>query len=165
MENENPSISRSIHPQYDVDLVDGKIKDVTREAIFQLLRGIKDPEYPYSLEQLSIISLDEIYVEGLRNGDVLCSRGQPVRSVDVVFTPTVPHCSMAGIIGLTIIYKLMKFTKNYMLTVRIKEGTHSTFQALNKQLSDKDRVFAAFENEELIDIINLCIGEDFTTKL
>jgi hypothetical protein len=37
--------------------------------------------------------------------------------------------------------------------VRIKEGTHSTADAVNKQLGDKERVAAALENRNLVGVI------------
>lgn len=37
--------------------------------------------------------------------------------------------------------------------VRIKEGTHSTADEVNKQLADKERVAAALENGALMQVI------------
>ncbi|KAL7188142.1 hypothetical protein ACSBR1_038077 [Camellia fascicularis] len=48
----------------------------------------KDPEHPYSLEELKVITEDAIEVDDKHN----CVR--------VTFTPTVEHCSMATVIGL-----------------------------------------------------------------
>lgn len=157
MENENPEIKKSCHPSYELVLENGKLKNVSKETIFETIRYIYDPEHPYNLEQLGIISLVDINVSEYENKDVICKSGQPIKSIDVVFTPTIPHCSMAGIIGLCIIYQLMEFTEKYVINVSIKENTHNTYQALNKQLSDKDRIFAAFENEGLVDIILSCV--------
>lgn len=39
------------------------------------------------------------------------------------------------------------------MDVRIKEGTHSTGEQVNKQLGDKERVAAALENAQLIGVI------------
>lgn len=160
MENLNPIINQKVLPNYPLNITNGKLENITKESIFQILRNIKDPEHPYTLEQLNIISLDDIFILELKDKDVLCSLGQPINVIEVVFTPTIPHCSMAGIIGLCITYQILKFTKNFMINVKIKENTHSTYQALNKQLSDKDRVMAAFENEGLMDVISMCVGEE-----
>ncbi|KAF5938741.1 hypothetical protein HYC85_023000 [Camellia sinensis] len=58
------------------------------------LRDIKDPEHPYSLEELKVISEDAIEVDDKHN----CVR--------VTFTPTVEHCNMATVIGLCLRVKL-----------------------------------------------------------
>ncbi|THG02390.1 hypothetical protein TEA_004322 [Camellia sinensis var. sinensis] len=57
---------------------------------------IKDPEHPYSLEELKVITEDAIEVDDKHN----CVR--------VTFTPTVEHCSMATVIGLCLRVKLMR---------------------------------------------------------
>lgn len=158
MENENPTLKEKVDVDYKVDIKDGKLQDVNKQSIFEIIRHIKDPEHPHDLEVLGIVALNDIDVFKIEDKTVLCSSGQPIQSIRVVFTPTVPHCSMAGIIGLSIIYQLMAYTVGYLINVEIKEETHSTYQALNKQLSDKDRVFAAFENEGLLDIIESCIN-------
>lgn len=156
MENENPFVNEKLQPSCEVHLVDGKLAEVTRESVFEILRGIRDPEHPYNLEQLSIVTPDGITISELQDKAVLCTGGQPVEFIEVVFTPTVPHCSMAGIIGLCVIYQLQRFIQGRLIAVKIKENAHSTYQALNKQLSDKDRVLAAFENEGLVDVIKSC---------
>ena len=59
----------------------------TNYVPLDLLRSITDPEHPTTtLEQLGVISADQIKVTGDR--------------VDVQFTPTVPHCGMATLIGM-----------------------------------------------------------------
>lgn len=152
MENESPIILEKNNSQFKINLVDGKLLDVTRESVFQLLRNILDPEHPYSLEQLGVISLEDITITDLFDDSIICSKGQHIKSINVIFTPTVPHCSMAGIIGLAVAYTL---------NIKIKEGSHSTENALNKQLSDKERVMAAFENEALLEVITRCTNVDF----
>jgi hypothetical protein len=41
----------------------------------------------------------------------------------------------------------------FRVDVRIKEGTHSTGDQVNKQLGDKERVAAALENGTLMGVI------------
>ncbi|KAM0681670.1 Mitotic spindle-associated MMXD complex subunit MIP18 [Glugoides intestinalis] len=158
MENENPILKEKLDVDYKVDLKDGKLQEISKKSIFEIIRHIKDPEHPYDLEVLGIVGLNDIDVFDIENSTILCTSGQPIPFIKVIFTPTVPHCSMAGIIGLSIIYQLMAYTVGYVIKVEIKEETHSMYQALNKQLSDKDRIFAAFENEGLLDIIESCIN-------
>ncbi|CAL5429446.1 unnamed protein product [Camellia sinensis] len=56
---------------------------------------IKDPEHPYSLEELEVMSEDAIELDDKHN----CVR--------VTFTPTVEHCSMETVIGLCMRVKLI----------------------------------------------------------
>jgi metal-sulfur cluster biosynthetic enzyme len=64
--------------------------------VFEHVRDIADPEHPYSLEQLGVVSHEHIKVDD-ENG-----------VIDVFFTPTVAHCSMATLIGLCIRAKIMR---------------------------------------------------------
>ncbi|CAL5429459.1 unnamed protein product [Camellia sinensis] len=57
-------------------------------------QDINDPEHPYFLEELKVMSEDAIEVDDKHN----CVR--------VTFTPTVEHCSMATVIGLCLQVKL-----------------------------------------------------------
>lgn len=50
-----------------------------------LLRSINDPEHPLTLEQLKVVSAEQITVSP--------------NHVLIRFTPTIPHCSMATLIG------------------------------------------------------------------
>lgn len=152
MENEYPVLKKCTTEHAKLVIRDGKLKNVTAKTVFELIRNIKDPEHPYSLEQLGVVSEDDIWIEAV-SADVICLKGLPIPSICVVFTPTVPHCSLAGIIGLSLIYQIEKYTTGYWIRVSIKKETHSNYIALNKQLQDRDRVMAAFENDNLLDIL------------
>ena len=41
--------------------------------------------------------------------------------------------------------------------IYITPGAHSTEAAVNKQLNDKERVAAALENPNLLDMVNKCL--------
>ena len=83
----------------------------------------------------------------------------PSPQVIVRFTPTIPHCSMATLIGLCIRVKLARsLPRRYKVSVRIAEGTHSSEAAVNKQLNDKERVAAAMENKHLLEVVNKCLS-------
>ncbi|XP_028947370.2 protein AE7-like 1 [Malus domestica] len=56
--------------------------------IYDFVRDIRDPEHPYSLEQLNVLSEESIIVDD-KLGRIL-----------ITFTPTIQHCSMATVIGL-----------------------------------------------------------------
>ena len=117
--------------------------------IFDHVRDINDPEHPYSLERLNVVNADAIYV---------VDDGGKSR-VRVEFTPTVPHCSMATLIGLSIRVKLLRtLPRRFKVDVVIAEGMHTSEKAVNKQLNDKERVAAALENANLLEKVDLCLS-------
>lgn len=118
--------------------------------IFDHIRDIKDPEHPYSLEQLNVVTEDSIELNDESN------------HVRVTFTPTVEHCSMATIIGLCIRVKLVRsLPPRYKVDIRVAPGSHATEAAVNKQLNDKERVAAALENPNLLDMVEECLSPTF----
>ena len=75
-----------------------------------------------------------------------------------MFTPTIPHCSMATLIGLAIRVKLLRvLPSRFKVEVLISPGTHQSEEAVNKQLKDKERVAAALENQNLLKVVNNCL--------
>merc|ERR1712039_34969 len=95
-----------------------------------------------SLEQLKVVELGHVWVEGDKR-------------IFVRFTPTVPTCSVATLIGLTIKAKLQRsLPVKYKVDVEIQPGTHNQEDQVNKQLNDKERVGAALENPALRNLIN-----------
>ena len=78
--------------------------------------------------------------------------------MQVLFTPTIPHCSMATLIGLAIRVRLLRaLPPRFKVRVEIAPGTHQSEAAVNKQLGDKERVAAALENQNLLDVVNQCL--------
>lgn len=78
----------------------------------------------------------------------------PLQTVTVLITPTITHCSLATVIGLGVRVRLeQSLPPRFRVDVRIKEGTHSTGDEVNKQLGDKERVAAALENGALMQVI------------
>jgi len=117
--------------------------------IFDLIRDVNDPEHPLTLEQLNVVSLDAVRVDDTAN------------AVEVRFTPTIPHCSMATLIGLAIRVKLLRsLPPRFKVDVSIAQGTHASEEAVNKQLADKERVAAALENAHLLDVVNQCLAKN-----
>lgn len=155
--NDNPLVNIALEERTTIRIVDGQLENVTPSSVFELIRDIKDPEHPYTLEQLKVVSKENITVGSIDPDGTTPEAGLPIRYVKVLFKPTIPHCSMAAIIGLCIKVLLRRFTKEYLIQVYIVEGTHVSFKALNKQLDDKDRVLAALENEVLLDIMEECL--------
>ena len=74
--------------------------------------------------------------------------------MEILYTPTIPHCSMAQIIGLMIKVKLMSnLPRTMKVAVRITPGSHVKELDINKQINDKERVAAATENPNILNII------------
>lgn len=150
--NLNPTIStrffRHNRPSSICDYDDSICDLIDTEEIFNLIRHINDPEHPLTLEQLNVVSMDQIHVQYYES----------LHFVHVDFTPTIPHCSMATLIGLCIRVQLLRSLPfYYKISVTIKKGTHQTEQAINKQLNDKERVAAAMENPQLRILVNKCL--------
>ncbi|NXN42116.1 MIP18 protein, partial [Rhinoptilus africanus] len=112
-----------------------------------LIRSINDPEHPLTLEELNVVEQVRVKVNDAES------------TVAVEFTPTIPHCSMATLIGLSIKVKLIRsLPERFKLDVRITPGTHASEHAVNKQLADKERVAAALENSHLLEVVNQCLS-------
>jgi metal-sulfur cluster biosynthetic enzyme len=127
---------------------------IGEHEVFHILRNIQDPEHPLTLEQLGVVSRQQVEVNDFYGDEGLSK-------VDVRFTPTIPHCSMATLIGLCIRVKLLRSLPNndrFKVTVRIEPGTHNSESAVNKQLADKERVCAALENKHLLSLVDKCIA-------
>jgi len=78
--------------------------------------------------------------------------------VVVRFTPTIPHCSMATLIGLCLRVKLLRsLPPRLKVDILISPGAHASEEAINKQLNDKERVAAALENDNLLGVVNQCL--------
>ena len=133
---------------------------IDKEEVFELIRHLNDPEHPLTLEQLNVASLDLIEVVDEPENVSLGKRA--TSTVDVRFTPTIPHCSMSTLIGLSIRVKLLRsLPPRFKVKVRITPGAHNQEEAVNKQLEDKERVAAALENLSLLEVVNKAVkGSD-----
>lgn len=131
----------------DTDLDSDSREAITSAEIFDIIRGIKDPEHPLTLEQLHVVSKEQITVDEDEN------------YILIRFTPTIPHCSMATLIGLCIQAKLHRsIHPKFRRRVEIHPPeSHVSQAAINKQLNDKERVAAALENSSLLDVVNKCV--------
>lgn len=140
------------------ELDDHHADAVDSREVFDMVRTIVDPEHPLTLEQLRVVEERLITVENdtavdERGGGVACRR------VHILFTPTIPHCSMATLIGLSIRVKLQRSLPPYTkIHVAIAPGTHVSEHAVNRQLADKERVAAATENSRLLQVVHQCLA-------
>ncbi|XP_039619183.1 cytosolic iron-sulfur assembly component 2B [Polypterus senegalus] len=149
LENANPLIyQRSGERQLTAEDEDEDFVDpIDDREIFDLIRSINDPEHPLSLEELNVVEQMRVHVNDNES------------TVSVEFTPTIPHCSMATLIGLSIKVKLLRsLPDRFKIDVHISPGTHASEQAVNKQLADKERVAAALENTHLLEVVNQCLS-------
>jgi len=127
----------------DDDVVD----EIDDREVFDMIRCINDPEHPLTLEELNVVENAKVQVS---NKD---------STVFIEFTPTIPHCSMATLIGLSIRVKLLRsLPSRFKVDVQIAPGAHVSEQAINKQLADKERVAAALENNHLLSVLNQCLA-------
>lgn len=61
--------------------------------------------------------------------------------------------------GLSLRVRLLRaLPSRYRVDLRIKEGTHQSEHAVNKQLNDKERVQAALENRHLLQVVEGCLA-------
>ncbi|XP_027522553.1 cytosolic iron-sulfur assembly component 2A [Corapipo altera] len=119
--------------------------------VYDIIRTIRDPEKPNTLEELEVVTEGGVEVQEIGEEEYL---------VTIRFTPTVPHCSLATLIGLCLRIKLQRCLPfRHKLEIYISEGTHSTEEDINKQINDKERVAAAMENPTLREIVEQCVTE------
>lgn len=125
---------------------DPEIEVIDEQEIYDLIATMSDPEHPITLGALAVLSLPDISIK-----PTIPSRPEsPLRTVTVLVTPTIQHCSLATVIGLGVRVRLEEsLPPRFRVDVRIKEGTHSTADEVNKQLADKERVAAALWNPTL----------------
>ena len=94
-------------------------EDIDAYEVFDMLRHINDPEHPLTLEKLQVIKPELIKLEG--------------NNVIVEYTPTIPNCSMATLIGLMIRVKLYRsLPPRYKVDIRIEKGKHESEVEINK---------------------------------
>ncbi|XP_073274550.1 protein AE7-like 1 [Primulina huaijiensis] len=140
------------------------------DILFCHLRDTRDPEHPYSLEQLCVLSEESITVD------------EKLGRILIAFTPTIQHCNMATVIGLCLREKLKDcFPPHFKLLlffvifpfmfekkkagvfldsgvdIKVAPGSHANEESVNKQLNDKERVAAALENPNLRQLVEGCL--------
>ncbi|KAH7319270.1 hypothetical protein BKA65DRAFT_514158 [Rhexocercosporidium sp. MPI-PUGE-AT-0058] len=134
----------------DTDSDDSSVEPIDEQEIYDLIAPISDPEHPLSLESLGVVKLQDVHL--ISPPDL--TNPAALSRVLVELTPTVTHCSLATVIGLGVRVRLEQaLPPSYRVEVKIKEGTHSQADEVNKQLADKERVAAALENDNLMGIL------------
>ncbi|KAL8838608.1 MAG: hypothetical protein Q9176_005005 [Flavoplaca citrina] len=138
--------------------IDEEVEPIDEQEIYDLIAPIQDPEHPLTLGSLSVVNLPDITLTPTLPGT--SSLPNPpttlptLTTVTVLVTPTITHCSLATVIGLGVRVRLEQaLPPRFRVDVRIKEGTHSTAEQVNRQLGDKERVAAALENGTLMGVL------------
>lgn len=152
VENINPSVYQRLEERKISETdYDNNYEDMIDEReVFDMIRNLQDPEHPLTLEELNVLDIDSVKIDNKAN------------TCKVEFTPTIPHCSMATLIGLSIKVKLLRsLPSNFKTEVSIKTGAHASEAAINKQLADKERVAAALENMNLLQVVNRCLEDEY----
>ncbi|CAK1363429.1 unnamed protein product [Cercospora beticola] len=128
---------------------DDEREEIDEQEVYDLISTITDPEHPLSLGSLGVVNLEDIKIIPPT------SPRSRISSVQVLITPTTSACSLTTVIGLGVKVRLMNaLPPRFRVDVRIKEGTSSSADEANKQLGDKERVAAAMENRNLINMVN-----------
>ncbi|KAL7978774.1 hypothetical protein Chor_013263 [Crotalus horridus] len=160
LENANPLVYRrqGERPTTAREQDEGLPDAIDDREIFDLIRGIHDPEHPLTLEELNVVEQLRVQVSDAQS------------AVSVEFTPTIPHCSMATLIGLSIKVKLIRSLPERFKSLPLPPIQGELNEAepwlildlknqnLNKQLADKERVAAALENMHLLQVVNQCLS-------
>ena len=133
---------------------DSDDEPIDEQEIYDLIATMSDPEHPINLGSLAVVQLSDIAIKPtIKNRP-----NSNLQTVTVLLTPTIQHCSLATVIGLGVRVRLEEsLPARFRVDVRIKEGTHSTAEEVNKQLADKERVAAALWNPTLQSFIKKMI--------
>lgn len=117
--NENPTVyTKTTHDALEYNWDDSITDPIIDLEIFEMIRNIQDPEHPHSLEALNVVQPSLISINS--------------REIKVRFTPTIPHCSMATLIGLCIRVRLLRsLSPKYKIDIQVTEGTHASEHAGN----------------------------------
>ncbi|XP_066915380.1 cytosolic iron-sulfur assembly component 2A-like [Clytia hemisphaerica] len=133
-----------------------KIRVECQELIYDtydIIRSIRDPEKSQNLEELNVVQENLVTAHRLDDEQFL---------INVEFVPTVPHCTLATLIGLCIRVKLHEnLVQNYKLDIKVQEESHHQAADVTKQINDKERTAAAMENPDLMKIVSECIHEEY----
>ncbi|KXT14044.1 hypothetical protein AC579_10523 [Pseudocercospora musae] len=124
-------------------------EEIDEQEVYDLVSSITDPEHPLTLGSLGVVNLDDIKIIPPS------SPRSRISSVQVLITPTTSACSLTTVIGLGVKVRLVNaLPPRFRVDVRIKHGTSTSADEANKQLGDKERVAAAMENRNLINMVD-----------
>ncbi|KAL5973066.1 Protein AE7-like 1 [Asimina triloba] len=148
-EDHHPPHSHLTHGHDDDGAGAGAAAVDPLEEHIHFVRDIRDPEHPYSLEQLSVLSEESITVD------------EKLRRILITFTPTIQHCSMATVIGLCLRVKLMR-----CFPPHFKIGMIGALVSDGISLTEMTTADATFESSmAFLDFYTVQIGGGESSKL
>lgn len=140
MDDEPPDFPRVMPPVYPKPALDDLHLSDLETDVWLMIESIRDPEFPHTLSELRVLTPDQLKADD--------------RAILVRFRPTVQHCSLATLIGLSVIFQLRShYGAQWRVDVELVAGSHEDEVAINKQLADKERVLAALENSAISETI------------
>ncbi|KAF1861460.1 hypothetical protein Lal_00025788 [Lupinus albus] len=135
---------------------------------------LEDPEHPYSLEELKVITEEAVEVDDKKSyGYVYSDSGtlQYGHNYRTLLTSQAHEKLRNEERGRgrsrekTEILDFQMEGPTYLtgkhVDIRVAPGSHATEAAVNKQLNDKERVAAALENPNLLDMVDECLAPSY----
>jgi len=159
-DNPNPIIKASADENDPPALADSYL-DGLRDELFSIIRHIRDPEHSLTLEQLGVVTKSRItFKNNIENNEKMSGieNSDENNRVIIEIIPTVPHCSLATLIGLCIRTRVLIDWPQLKLTILIGDNSHLQARDISKQLNDKERCCAAIENPALKSTIDSLIN-------
>ena len=104
---------------------------------------------PHTLEELRVVDPELV--------EVKIDEGSDTCIVEITWVPTTPTCGLALNIALCLRTKLnQEFSERARakIDIFVQEGKHNDKAKIDRQVNDKERVFAAMENEGIREVIN-----------
>ncbi|KAI3380940.1 hypothetical protein SNEBB_006777 [Seison nebaliae] len=165
----------------------GQFVNEFKEDICRSIDSIRDPEKSATLAQLDVVDSERVHIQFYDDNDQICSinnyseefvnnierqRNEISESVlsiiwrnnirwiiDVVIKPTIPHCHLASIIGLSIYCRLKELiNEKGRINITFLPGSYNDIERTEKQLADKERRLVAFEDKEITRQIEKCLS-------
>eukprot|EP01017_Pseudomicrothorax_dubius_P029365 TRINITY_DN3562_c0_g3_i1.p1 TRINITY_DN3562_c0_g3~~TRINITY_DN3562_c0_g3_i1.p1 ORF type:complete len:163 (+),score=15.75 TRINITY_DN3562_c0_g3_i1:126-614(+) len=131
----------SIKGSDNVGLYPEETNDPLKNEIYECIRTIRDPEYPFLIGDLQAIRKEDICIETSDRGQL---------GIQITWNPMRKNQIWAVKVSLAIVYKLTQKKRLFthvkvQIGIRDQAGKHK-WDLINKQISDKERVSSAFEN-------------------
>ncbi|VDI07906.1 Hypothetical predicted protein [Mytilus galloprovincialis] len=136
-------------------VIDQECKQL-QETIFDLIRGIIDPEKPQTLEDLEVVNEE----------DTLVSLTQIYLIHRLTFYFTIVIQLLPQFLDLNklqtgkFLKMLTDISQKYMSMFIEFECTYKLPYEFNKQINDKERIAAAMENPNLRELVDKCIADE-----
>ncbi|CAI2381018.1 unnamed protein product [Moneuplotes crassus] len=130
-------------------------ESLLRDQIYDVISTIRDPEKPYTLEDLDVVNDELIMVRSTKDKEYTYAI--------IKWVPTVPHCHLALTIALCMRAKIERELglPNLKIDIIVEDGKHQQKGEIDRQVNDKERYSAALEKEEVMDVIEDLIKDQY----